>query len=194
MLKVQIVRAAYSHIPEIAASARESDRQELHAIACVTPVEGLRISLEASCAAWTAMVNGSPVCMFGVCPEGVLAGVGVPWMIGTHELDKHPVTLLRRCRPFLAEMFKCCVLLQNYVDARNTTSIQWLKWLGFRIEEARPAGPFGLPFHRFELRRGVFMGRDAINCYHVCICLHPLTFGACAHYSRKARKEKEDDC
>jgi len=157
-MRVLIVKASHEHIGLIADSVRDSDREELHAIACVSSLDGLRLSLESSSVAWTGSINGSPVCMFGVSPEGVLPGVGVPWLIGTDDLTSHSMAFLRRCRPYLAEMFKEYVVLENYVDARNLTAIQWLKWLGFRLDEPRPAGPFGLPFHRFEMRRAFFMG------------------------------------
>jgi hypothetical protein len=42
--------------------------------------------------------------------------------------------------------------MRNYVDARHARSIRWLKWLGFTIEEARPMGFAGLPFHPFGMR------------------------------------------
>ena len=39
----------------------------------------------------------------------------------------------------------------NYVDARHTDAIRWLKWLGFEFDEAAPYGPFDLPFYRFTM-------------------------------------------
>ena len=39
----------------------------------------------------------------------------------------------------------------NYVDARHTDAIRWLKWLGFTLHPATPYGPFDLPFHKFTM-------------------------------------------
>jgi hypothetical protein len=140
------------------------DRDELWAVACVSPEEGIRLSLQASEAAWTWFVNGAPVCMFGVSPNPVLQGVGMPWMIGTTLLERHAMTFLRRCRPYLEEMSESFVLLQNYVDARNVSAIRWLKWLGFKFDSPQPTGPFGLPFHRFQMKRNfVYHGACANN-------------------------------
>jgi len=181
-MNVHIVKAEHDHIAPIAASIREADRAELWAIACVSPEEGLRLSLDASSAAWTAFFDRSPVCMFGVSPEPVLAGVGVPWMIGAKALDRHPVTLLRYCRPYLAEMISGYVTLINWIDARNTKGIRWLKWLGFQIDSPKPSGPFGLPFHRFEMRRSFFKEQDDVET----LALAPTT-------RRKAERSRTMD-
>lgn len=155
-MKVDIVKATTDHIQDIASAIRESDRAELWAGAGVSPEDALRLSLVASSAAWTAIAGGSVVCMFGVSPSPVLQGVGVPWMIGTSNLDRHSRGLLRDSRPFLRDMFENYLTLANYVDDRNTRSIRWLRWLGFTIEAPQPTGPFGLPFHRFHMTKKAF--------------------------------------
>jgi len=43
--------------------------------------------------------------------------------------------------------------LENWVDARNTKAINWLRWLGFTVHDPVPFGVAGLPFHRFDMRR-----------------------------------------
>jgi hypothetical protein len=106
----------------------------------------------AASAAWTWLVDGAPVCMFGVSPS-VLQGVGMPWMIGTTSLERHAMAFLRQCRPYLEEMSTEYVFLSNFVDVRNMTAIRWLKWLGFKLDKPQPTGPFGLPFHRFQMKR-----------------------------------------
>ena len=39
----------------------------------------------------------------------------------------------------------------NYVDARNTMVIGWIKWLNFTFEEPKPYGPKKIPFYKFYL-------------------------------------------
>jgi len=92
------------------------------------------------------------VCIFGVAPASLLGSVGVPWMIGTQEIDSHAKAFLRRNKAYVERMSELYNYLVNFVDARNTRAIGWLKWLGFTILEAQPHGPDGLPFHRFEMR------------------------------------------
>jgi hypothetical protein len=98
------------------------------------------------------MADGRVVCMFGVAPVNLLGDTGVPWLLGSDDIERHAVTFLRGSKRYIAEMSRDYRLLTNYVDARNTLSIRWLKWLRFDILAAEPYGPFGLPFHRFELR------------------------------------------
>jgi hypothetical protein len=45
--------------------------------------------------------------------------------------------------------------LENWVDARNVTSIKWLKWCGFDFDDPAPFGVEQLMFHRFEMRKNI---------------------------------------
>jgi hypothetical protein len=42
--------------------------------------------------------------------------------------------------------------LVNFVHAENTTSVRWLRRLGFTVHEAQAFGALGEPFHPFEMR------------------------------------------
>lgn len=151
-VKPEIVIANAAHIPVIAAHVRLADRDELYASAMVSPQEALEQSFSISKMAWTGLIDGVPVCMFGVAPVSVLSTVGRPWMIGTDHLDRHPFVFLRRCRGCVETMRMCFDRLENHVDARNIRAIQWLTWLGFELDKPEPRGPFGLPFIRFGMR------------------------------------------
>lgn len=130
---------------------READRVEVWAASAATPLEALTTSLQRTPAALTGMVDGLPVCMFGVSPVTLLCGRGIPWLLGSEELPRYAVPFLRRNRAYLAAMRERYSKLTNYVDARNALSIRWLKWMEFGIMSTEPYGPFGLPFHRFEM-------------------------------------------
>lgn len=146
-----IIPATREHIESMAARARKADVDELLAAAGKTPAQamedGLRISLEA----WVGTADGEPFCMFGLASPALLAGSGVPWMVGTVDLDRHAKVFLRHCRPVVAHWAESFDLW-NYVDARNTRAVRWLRWLGFTIHPSEPHGLQGLPFHRFDMR------------------------------------------
>jgi hypothetical protein len=146
-----IVNAMPCHIPFIAGSIREADKSELWAAACLSPEAALWKSLSSSSMAWTGLYDSLPVCMFGVASGSELAGVGLPWMIGTQELDRLAITFLRRNKSKIQEMLDIYPRLMNYVDDRNKKAIRWLKWLGFIIGEPVPFGPFNMPFRPFEM-------------------------------------------
>jgi hypothetical protein len=146
----EIVTAEKWHIPLIAAQVRDADRDEFLALS-MTPEEVLNQSFNLSHLAWTGLIDGVPVCMYGVVKASLLGNVGRPWMVGTTLLDIHQVVFLRRCRASLETMKMCFEKLENYVDARNVKAIQWLKWLGFSFSEPESLGPLNMPFIRFTL-------------------------------------------
>ena len=110
-------------------------------------------SVKASVVLYAVDINGELACLFGCAPiNGMLGLRAAPWLLGTDVLDRHPSALMRHTAPYLAQMQRRYPHLLNYVDARNTRSIRWLKRLGFVIHPARPFGVAQLPFHYFEMR------------------------------------------
>ncbi len=152
MPRIEVVPALPAHLAPIAAAMRRADRREVWAAARASPTEALTVSLAASKLAWSGTVDGRPVCMFGAANPAVPGQPGLPWLLGTDDIDRHALAFLRRNRPMVAAMLAGFGSLANCVDARNTASIRWLGWLGFTIESAIPFGPFGLPFHPFHKR------------------------------------------
>jgi hypothetical protein len=152
MAKV-IVPAHTDHLFWLASNMSEADRDECMASVGLGPYRALADSLERSVAAWTGMVDDSrPVCMFGVSPMDILGGVGSPWLLGTPEIRKHAKTFLRLNRQYVPRMLDLFPVLVNYVDARHTVAIRWLKRLGFLFDPEPVAyGLWGLPFYRFEM-------------------------------------------
>ena len=65
------------------------------------------------------------------------------------KLEQVPFTFARMSRPFLRLMKDRHLRLTNHVDVRNALAIRWLRWLGFTLDPAAPAGPFGFMFHHF---------------------------------------------
>lgn len=156
----RVVTATEAHIAELAADARACDVDELWASHRATPAECMRIGLRYSDEVLTGIVNGTPVCMFGVTPRTLLAGGGIPWMVAANSIRGHSITFLRRCRPVVKLWAAAYGRLENYVDARNTTAIRWLRWIGFTVYDAVPMGPDARPFHRFDMMgEGACAGR-----------------------------------
>lgn len=145
--------ATWADVEAILPRVRQADVEELWASALATPEECLRLGLERSPEAWVGLADETPLCIFGVSSMAILGAEGAPWMVGTDDIDLHAKGFLKACRGALARMFEPYESLYNFVDARNARAIRWLKWLGFEIAEARPMGPLGLPFHRFEMKR-----------------------------------------
>jgi hypothetical protein len=151
--EVSIIPALPEHIPLVADQVRDADRAEFVA-QWRSPSSVLTEALQISTIAWTGMIDGVPLCMFGVAPVGFLMpGYGRPWMVGTHRLDRHARLFLRHCRHQVAVMHNHFPVLVNCVAAANTRAIRWLRWLGFQVDDNPiPIGLYDVPFYRFERR------------------------------------------
>lgn len=152
MVDVVIRPATAADVADLAPRMRQADRNEVWASHRNLPDEALARSLRHSTHAWAGLADGRLVCLWGVCPASLISRVGVPWLLGSDEVETHQVAFLRRSRPALAEMLETYTVLTNWVDARNRVSMRWLRWLGFTLFPAQPFGPDRLPFHRFERR------------------------------------------
>jgi hypothetical protein len=155
MLRVTAIRSTAAHVKAIATNARETDRHELWTGWRHTPLHALTYGLEHSSHVWTGVANLQPFCMVGVVPTSLLLGEGNIWLIGTDAILDHQMAFLRRCRPLLDRMQAAYSRLSNYVAADNLAAVNWLRWLNFKFEEAKPMGPDGTLFHRFEWMRDV---------------------------------------
>lgn len=90
--------------------------------------------------------------MFGVAASSPLCRHGIPWFLGGPQIHANVPGFLRLSKAVVAKFLRHYPTLSNHVDARNSSAIRWLKWLGFTIRPAEPHGPFNLPFHPFEYR------------------------------------------
>jgi len=92
---------------------------------------------------------GNPMSVVGVI--NVAAGwQGRPWMLSTSRLSECPLRLARESRKLLTDIRGRYNYLENYVDATNTTSIEWLEVHDFSIHEPEPLFPYGYKFRRFS--------------------------------------------
>jgi len=148
--RIDILPATPELLAAVAINTREADIAELWAAGRMTPEQALDMGDRFS-NALVAVVDGEPICAFGVTPISAATGLGAPWLVGTTRLDRYATMFIRRCRPSLQAVLGDWLNLVNYVDARNARAIRWLSWLGFTIHPTIPYGPFNLPFHPFTL-------------------------------------------
>lgn len=140
------------HLWQVAADMRSEDKDECLASAGLCPIQSLMWSVDASTYLRSFTVDGSAIAMLGVGAANLFAPKGRPWLLGTPGIRDHQTWFLKETRSQVSEMLKRHPFLENWVDARNLTSVRWLKWLGFSISEPEPYGVAQLPFHKFEMR------------------------------------------
>lgn len=146
-------RMTLADIEIISATARKADRAEIEegcgqSIASALTL-GLRSSVSPKVIAWDHM----PMAALGDASYSPGAGIGIPWLISTNTIEKHPKAFLRVCKPLVRDMLSRHDQLINYVDARNHAAIRWLEWLGFSMGSPTPYGPNQLLFRQFQMTR-----------------------------------------
>jgi hypothetical protein len=140
-------------IATLVANLRALDRQEIDASHGGDPHEAVRHALAVSPHRWAMEVDGELALLGGVAPVSLVGGIGSPWLLGTRVLERRGGVLTRVCLGYRDLALGLYPVLVNYVDARNTNSIRWLKRLGFAVaDEPTPYGPQRMPFYRFELK------------------------------------------
>jgi len=132
---------------------RQADIEEITEALGIPMDEALHDAITGSLNAKKIVVDGLVVAVFGDAPYSILGSIGVPWLISTVHVEKHARAFLKVCKPEVQGMLTRHRHLMNYVDARNTAAIRWLKWLGFSFEPAQPYGAKRFPFHQFTLNR-----------------------------------------
>lgn len=97
-------------------------------------------------------VEGNPVAIFGVTPMQGPMSIGVIWLIATDAFHKYTTKFAKYCKEVFKDLIKNYNYVFNYIHADNKVSIEWLKWLGFKIHDGQPIGHQGAIFHKFEMR------------------------------------------
>jgi hypothetical protein len=132
---------------------READFDEVFASTGKSPHYAIQEGWAMSSKRWIILnAKDAAVAVLGVRPPEVYSNIGIPWLLGTDELDKISKFFLKISKPIIGEMTHGYDVLVNFVDARYEKTVRWLDWCGFTIDEPLPFGELQLPFHRFYLR------------------------------------------
>lgn len=158
--RVSIVPATVGHAERIAEHLRDEDRAEL--VAAVGPrlaAEVVRESIERSMMARALLIDGEVAAIYGVAPS-VLPEAGIVWMVTGTLVDDHPRLFWEQCKRRLTDVFERYEAVFNWVDARYSRSLNWLRHLGFTVDSEPDAYGFEQrPFHFICRRRDQQRGR-----------------------------------
>jgi len=151
-----ILPTEISHLYEVARNMRKEDADEIMASGGYTPIEGLRAGFWNSDFCSTGFLFGDMVAIFGVLRRGsALAGVSIPWLLTTYNVEKYPVAFFKACRMVIKELLNNYPVMVNMIDARHERAINWAHHLGAEIGEPVPFGTARLPFRKMTFRRQI---------------------------------------
>lgn len=143
MARIQIVPGTLAQVHQVIDELREIDRTEL-TITSGNPGAAILAGWAQSTYRRVALVDGSPAIVYGVAPTPLLAdGSAAPWMVATPAIQQVSREFLLASVGELQAMRKGYADLRNATHKDNTISINWLRWLGFRVSD-EPVGPGGV--------------------------------------------------
>lgn len=115
-------------------------------------LDGLRNMIRLSERTFFAALDDEPCCLGGVIRSGTsLAPVGMMWMTITPNLARIPKQFLRDSRAVVRGWTEIFPVLLDFVDVEKTSTLRWLRWLGFQVFDPIP-GAHGNMVHPVELR------------------------------------------
>ena len=153
-MTVTWVKPTEALLTSIAENMRKADIEEVWASGRYPPLDAVIDGWRASDYSTVAVNDyGEPLAVVGLCKRGMLTGLGVVWMLSTESSLQYRREFIRQAGPLLGELLDICPRLCNMVHSKNTSSIRWLRRLGFTIESPEPCGQDGELFHRFHIER-----------------------------------------
>ncbi len=133
-------------ILSVARRMREQDIQEVYASCGVSPLVAISESILQSDICFTALFDGNPEVIFGLAQHPIY-DAAVVWLLGTDAVRNNARAFLEASYVIVDDWSTIYPILFNAVDARNTVSRRWLKWLGFKELKLHPRyGHAGVPF------------------------------------------------
>lgn len=135
----------------IAPRLRSTDVEEIKLSTGLNPLDALKKSVDISSKKWSIISKGRVIAIFGVAVRG---STGVPWLLSSDELFTIRKSFWAGCGQYIKAMSNGCELLSNYVWVENTTSIKWLKRMGFDFSDPVSYGVSGKKFFQFFMRVG----------------------------------------
>lgn len=152
--KLGIVRdAEIEDVFELAPNLRPKDKREIWKSHHKTAENALMEGLLNSEICFTMERNEKPIVMFGIVPQSLLSNSATIWLLASPEIERIQVAFLKHSRYFIDLMLQHYPYLDNYVDAENKKSIEWLKFCGATLEEPKPYGIEKALFRYFYFRR-----------------------------------------
>jgi len=85
---------------------------------------------------FTVLYIDEPIAMFGVADidNDLDINAGTIWMLGSEMLSKYQFSFCKISKEIIDWLMINYDMLENIVPAKNKKTIDWLKFLGFKVE------------------------------------------------------------
>lgn len=151
MTNIEIRKPTDRDIRILVENLRPADKEEMKAYFNDNFQWQIKMSVKYSRDAWAVIVNGKLLFICGVGLTSMIGNVGCPWLLGTVFIQNFKKEFLKQVQNIFAEMKENYGILENHVHAANSSAVNFLKHLGFKIGDAEPYGANGELFHPFVM-------------------------------------------
>lgn len=133
----------------IAPELRDADKRELELASGVGIERALFRSIQMS--DWSAVFvsGGRTASVVGLVRGALTLNSARIWMVATDRIYEIPKIFMGMSRLVLREAEQSYGRLFNYVWDEHEDAKNWLRWLGFTLEEPQAFGASGAPFRYF---------------------------------------------
>jgi hypothetical protein len=150
-MSVRVEHITSTAVEYITRNMRQTDIDEIKQGNGLTPRESIEHSIMLSDQSYIIRIGEIPVAIFGLVQEDKLLGAGVPWLLGTDDIDDYPFAFIRAVNGILKKMMLSSPGLMNYVHSKNKKSIRMLEHLGFKMVKDINIGQNNELFHEFRI-------------------------------------------
>jgi hypothetical protein len=102
-----------------------TDAQAVALAHCVGPTSDL----------WLGLINGRPVCAWGLVPPTMLSDRAYLWLYATPAIDEHKFLFIRRSMRVVEDLRQLYPVMYGVCDVTNPRAIRWLKRLGAKFSD-----------------------------------------------------------
>jgi hypothetical protein len=154
----KLIPATPEHWDRLVADMRQEVKDEVYFSHVLRP-EAIQKNVSPMSSDIFALYDGDVLLgITGIHRISFLSDGASPWFLSTNKVKYHPKALILATKELLRKWTTEHDLLINYIPATFTDALRWVKWAGYEVYDAAPYGPFGVPFHRIEIRSAEWVG------------------------------------
>lgn len=150
-MNIEIVPCKLAHLRELVSNMRLQDAMEAGALG--KPCRHMLVMLWKNTAnPRAALIDGKVAAAWGCCSQ-LLVSEGEPWLFTTPVVERAPVRFLKQARREVLEMLLEHRTLVSSVASDYIKAVNFLRKLGFSINEEHKVGPQALSFRAIRMER-----------------------------------------